>query len=58
MYGLLHPRSESNVLCLESKQKSLMLDEGEVPLNVQGISMYYLSYRAPGWHAEMKKAND
>jgi len=36
-----------------------MLYEGEVPLNVQGISMYRLSYRAArAWHVEMKKVND
>ena len=45
--------SESNVLGLESKQKSLMLDEGEVPFIVQGISMYHLSYRAP-WCGMLK----
>jgi len=49
VYGLLHPRERIQYFVpLRVNKKRLMLDEGEVLLNVQGISMYHLSYRARG----------
>jgi hypothetical protein len=40
--------SESSIFVPFGVNKSLMLYEGEVPLSVQGISMYRLSYIARG----------